>query len=213
MTNKFFILSLMLVSLLGLNACDSEPPTLMKAAQQFESDEIRDQHIAYMRINHMDALKHKRDETMYKGIRTEKYSINACINCHVPESYNGKVLRHTDQEHFCTTCHTYVAAQLDCFECHVDHPMKAQVAANTSSSTTKISKNKQVKKISELDQSELLALAFTHSKSSNKNKVIKNQNPTLAKPSKSGGVSFKDNQQSKSNTSILTTNNNEAKSE
>lgn len=213
MIRRSYIFSLILVSLLGLNACDSEPPVLMKASKQFESDEIRDRHIAYMRKNHMDALKHKRDETMYNGIRTEKNSINACINCHVPESYNGKVLRHTDQEHFCTTCHTYVAAQLDCFECHVDHPMKAEVADNSSSSFTQMSQDTQVKKISELDQSELLALAFTHSKSNDKTDLIDNLIDTATKPSKSGGVSFKHNQQAQSNTSITTTNNSEAISE
>lgn len=115
--------SLMLVFGASLVACDSQPPKLMKAVKQFESDEIRDAHTKHMRKNHMDALLHKRDETVIKGIRTQKYSLKACINCHVPEQHNGKVLRHTDSEHFCSTCHGYVAAQLDCFECHVDHPV------------------------------------------------------------------------------------------
>ncbi len=207
MIRKFIILSLMLVSLLGLSACDSEPPVLMKASQQFETDEIRDRHIAYMRKNHMDALKHKRDETMYQGIRTEMHSINACINCHVPESHNGKVLRHTDQEHFCTTCHSYVAAQLDCFECHVDHPMKTEVAGIPSSPANKL------KKVTDLDQSELHALAFTHSKSSNINKLVQNNSSALSKSPKSGGVSSKDGKEAQSNSSIVTTNNSEAKSE
>ena len=189
----------MLVSLLGLSACDSEPPELMKASKQFESDEIRDRHIAYMRKNHMDALKHKRDETMYKGIRTEKNSINACINCHVPESYNGKVLRHTDQEHFCTTCHTYVAAKLDCFDCHVDHPVKTQVVDKKSNS------NEKVRDVTELTKSELITLAFKYSNASDKNKYISETHAvnntankhksTKGKPHKSGGGSFITNNQ------------------
>ena len=65
------LLSFLSVSLIGLNACDSEPPTLMKASKQFESDEIRDKHKAHMRKNHMDELMHKRDETLYNGIRTK----------------------------------------------------------------------------------------------------------------------------------------------
>jgi hypothetical protein len=118
------VISLLALVLFGLSACDSEPPALMKASKQFDSDEIRDKHVAHMRKYHMVELLHKRDETVYKGIRTEKHSLNACINCHVPETHNGEVLRHTNPEHFCSTCHGYVAAQLDCFQCHVDHPVK-----------------------------------------------------------------------------------------
>ena len=66
------LFSLLALALLGLSACDSEPPALMKASKQFESDEIRDRHVAHMRKNHMDELLHKRDETVYKGIRTAK---------------------------------------------------------------------------------------------------------------------------------------------
>ena len=121
--------SLMLVLGAGLSACDSKPPELMKAVKQFKSDEIRDAHVNNMRKNHMDALLHKRDETVINGIRTEKNSLKACINCHVPEEHNGMILRHTDPEHFCSTCHGYVAAQLDCFQCHVDHPNNSKTAS------------------------------------------------------------------------------------
>lgn len=123
-------LAVLVVSLSSLSGCDSEPPALMKASKQFESDEIRDRHVAHMRKNHMDELLHKRDQTVYKGIRTKKFSLNACIDCHVPEKHNGEVLRHTDPEHFCSTCHGYVAAQLDCFQCHVDHPVKDNSTAD-----------------------------------------------------------------------------------
>ncbi|KAG1650485.1 Hdr-like menaquinol oxidoreductase iron-sulfur subunit 1 [Nymphon striatum] len=92
--------------LFGLSACDSTPPKLMKASKQFDTDERRDQHVAYMRTNHMDVLMHKRDETMYDGIRTKKGSLKACINCHVPEEHNG--------------------------ECHVDHPVKQDKTASSA---------------------------------------------------------------------------------
>ncbi len=119
---SFLFTSLMIVLGAGLSACDSQPPKPMKAVKQFESDEFRDAHVSNMRKNHMDELLHKRDETMEKGIRTEEHSLKACINCHVPKEHNGKILRHTDPEHFCSTCHGYVAQQIDCFQCHVDHP-------------------------------------------------------------------------------------------
>ncbi len=122
--------SLMFVLVTGLSACDSnsKPPELMKAVNQFKSDEIRDRHIENMRINHMDELLHKRDETVINGIRTEDHSLKSCINCHIPEQYNGKVLRSTDPEHFCSTCHNYVAQKIDCFQCHVDHPNNSKVS-------------------------------------------------------------------------------------
>lgn len=122
---------MLIFALVGLTACDkAAPPELMKATKQFDSDEIRNKHVTEMRTNHMDALMHKRDETLYKGIRTRKHSLNACINCHVPETHNGEVLRHTNPEHFCSTCHGYVAAQLDCFTCHVDHPVNEEKTAS-----------------------------------------------------------------------------------
>ena len=196
---KGLIFLLMLIALLGLSACDSEPPTLMKATKQFESDEIRDKHIVDMRKNHMDALKHKRDETVYKGIRTEKNSINACINCHVPESYNGEILRHTDEKHFCTTCHTYVAAKLDCFECHVDHPIKTDDIAevtnpkslNNESLNSEIINSEIINKdLTQLSRSELLILANRYKKTS-----TEDSSEFHSKTAKTGGVSFqvKDN--------------------
>lgn len=112
----------MLIITIGLVACKSEQPEIMKAVKQFESDEIRDKHAAHMRRNHMDELLHKRDLTVIKGIRTKKHSLKECINCHVPEKHNGEVLRHTNPEHFCSSCHGYVAQALDCFQCHADHP-------------------------------------------------------------------------------------------
>ena len=124
----FAILALVTVT---LSACDSEPPKLMKAVKQFDTDARRDAHIANMRKNHKDLLRHKRDETVIKGIRTKKNSLKACINCHVPAEFEGKVLRHTDPRHFCATCHNYVAAKPDCFQCHLDHPVSDSVSVGS----------------------------------------------------------------------------------
>ena len=141
------ILSSLILALgTGLSACDSKPPELMKAVKQFESDEIRDAHVKNMRINHMDELLHKRDETMIKGIRTKKHSLKACINCHVPEQYNGKALKHTDPKHFCSTCHGYVAQQLDCFQCHADRPNNGK-QVTTVAPNDSIHKSVQVKSL------------------------------------------------------------------
>ena len=60
----FYLVAMSGLILSLLVACNSEPPKPMKAVKQFDTVEKRDEHIAFMRKNHMDALKHKRDETM-----------------------------------------------------------------------------------------------------------------------------------------------------
>lgn len=78
-----------------------------------------------MRRNHMKFLLHQRDETVLDGIRTKKYSLTGCINCHAQTSDDGKIVRADDPEYFCTTCHEYTSVKIDCFECHSDRPAAA----------------------------------------------------------------------------------------
>jgi len=73
-----------------------------------------------MRRDHMKLLLHQRDETVLDGIRTKKYSLTGCINCHAQADKNGEILRVDDPGYFCTECHTYAAVKIDCFECHSD---------------------------------------------------------------------------------------------
>jgi hypothetical protein len=124
MTLRTAVLSLLMPMMLAVLVlgCDSNPPPLMPAVKQFQTEEQKSLHVADMRSNHMHRLTHKRDETMYQGIRTPKHSFNACINCHVPAPTTDKVVKHTDPEHFCATCHIEVAVKLDCFQCHADRP-------------------------------------------------------------------------------------------
>ncbi len=72
--------------------------------------------IDVMRTQHMELIQHQRDETMYRGIRTKKYSLKNCVDCHAdPETKSvlGK-------EGFCESCHSYAAVSIDCFSCHTD---------------------------------------------------------------------------------------------
>jgi hypothetical protein len=73
-----------------------------------------------MRRDHMKFLLHQRDETVLNGIRTKKYSLTGCINCHAQADKNGEIVRADDPGYFCTECHTYAAVKIDCFECHSD---------------------------------------------------------------------------------------------
>ncbi|MBF0144084.1 MAG: hypothetical protein HQL57_04725 [Magnetococcales bacterium] len=61
---------------------------------------------AWMRRNHMDFLKHRRDETVREGIRIRDESLLNCQSCH------------TSRTEFCDRCHSFVGVQPDCFHCH-----------------------------------------------------------------------------------------------
>ena len=76
----------------------------------------------YMRKNHMKLLLHQRDETVHKGIRTKKYSLQNCIECHASQKTNSVI---GSDQNFCQTCHTYASVKLDCFECHATKPKAA----------------------------------------------------------------------------------------
>jgi len=69
----------------------------------------------FMRKNHMELLKHQRDETMRQGIRGGKYSLAQCVNCHASKKDNSVL---GSNEHFCQGCHAYAEVKIDCFECH-----------------------------------------------------------------------------------------------
>ena len=74
---------------------------------------------AFMRRNHMQLLKHQRDDTLRGGIRSGQYSLKACIDCHASKTTNSVAASDTN---FCQSCHTYAAVKLDCFECHSNKP-------------------------------------------------------------------------------------------
>jgi hypothetical protein len=74
---------------------------------------------ALMRRNHMKLLKHQRDDTLRGGVRTGKYSLKECIDCHASKTSNSVAAAETN---FCQSCHNYAAVKIDCFECHTNKP-------------------------------------------------------------------------------------------
>lgn len=76
----------------------------------------------FMRRNHMELLKHKRDQTMRQGIRTKDASLQQCVECHSKKAEDGTPIPINAPGQFCTTCHEYAAVKLDCFECHRTTP-------------------------------------------------------------------------------------------
>jgi len=101
---------------------DSQPkaggapkPVITKAVKGEQCVEPNDT----MRRNHMKLLDHHRDETVLNGIRTKKYSLKECINCHASEK-TGSVA--TAKDDFCVSCHSFAAVKIDCFDCHSTKP-------------------------------------------------------------------------------------------
>lgn len=74
----------------------------------------------FMRRNHMKLILHQRDETMHKGIRTEKYSLKNCVNCHADPKTNSVL----GKDGFCESCHVFASVSIDCFSCHSSAPEK-----------------------------------------------------------------------------------------
>jgi hypothetical protein len=79
-----------------------------------------------MRRQHPEMLKHQRDITMHEGVRTPRYSLKGCVDCHA-SAKTGSVL---GDQGFCQSCHAYAGVKLDCFECHASRPRVAAVAAS-----------------------------------------------------------------------------------
>ncbi len=73
----------------------------------------------YMRRNHMKVLDGHRDKTVHEGVRTKKYSLKECINCHASQK-TGSVTAAKDN--FCVSCHSYASVKIDCFDCHSSKP-------------------------------------------------------------------------------------------
>ncbi len=100
---------------LGSAQAEAPKPVIQKAVKGEQCVEDTD----YMRKNHMKVLDHHRDKTVIEGIRTKKYSLKECINCHASEK-SGSVAKAKDD--FCVSCHSFAAVKIDCFECHSTKP-------------------------------------------------------------------------------------------
>lgn len=120
-----------LSSALLLGGCEAEalgpeiPPA--KGEQCVEPTEV-------MRRSHMEFILHQRDDTVHDGIRSSKHSLEGCLDCHVQPTAEGKYPRFPDKDHFCSSCHIYAAVEIDCFQCHADHPVDADQPAAASGS-------------------------------------------------------------------------------
>ena len=85
----------------------------------------------WMRRNHMNVLMHQRDGTVHDGIRTSRFSLTGCVDCHAVKGADGKPVTIASRDHFCRTCHDYAAVRVDCFECHASRPESAGAAVGS----------------------------------------------------------------------------------
>ena len=118
---KILLLGLLLGTTGTGSAGDSLLPVIPEAQKRFSAEQGCVEPVDEMRKNHMEYILHQRDETMHEGIRTPQYSLVECINCHVSDAPDA--LRISSEEHFCNSCHSYAAVNVDCFQCHADRPV------------------------------------------------------------------------------------------
>lgn len=83
----------------------------------------------YMRRYHMMELKHHRDETTHRGVRTKQYSLKECVACHATTDSAGKAIPINAPGQFCASCHEYAAVTIDCFQCHATKPEDSRQAS------------------------------------------------------------------------------------
>jgi hypothetical protein len=82
----------------------------------------------FMRRNHMDLMKHQRDDTVHAGVRDGKFSLKGCVQCHASRETGSVAAGPKD---FCVSCHSYAAVKIDCFECHASKPGAPGLAGAT----------------------------------------------------------------------------------
>jgi hypothetical protein len=78
-----------------------------------------------IRRNHMDYLKHGRDDVVRDGIRISRFQLHGCIACHASVEESGNYRPVDEEGEFCSSCHEYAAVSLACFQCHRTTPEPA----------------------------------------------------------------------------------------
>lgn len=95
-----------------------------------------------IRKNHMIFLKHDRDLRVQKGNSDIEYSLKECVACHVVRDDIGSPVSYESPQHFCRSCHDYVAVKIDCFSCHNSKPDGDAIQSLPNPHADKIAINK-----------------------------------------------------------------------
>ena len=121
---------LAVLTALPRGACAADPTWLPKPARGQGETCVAD--TDWMRRNHMTVLNHQRDNTVHDGIRTKRFSLKGCIECHAVKGANAEPVTAASPQHFCRACHDYAAVRVDCFECHASRPVARAPAAGAA---------------------------------------------------------------------------------
>ena len=70
----------------------------------------------------MRFLLHQRDDTVRSGVRGARHSLVGCVGCHAQTDAQGVPIPVNASGQFCESCHSFVGASPDCFECHATVP-------------------------------------------------------------------------------------------
>jgi hypothetical protein len=122
---SLFILAYLTLGIFTIGHAESSfisLPTPPKAKSPYSATQACVAPTPEIRRFHGQYLKHQRDDTMHRGIRTPQYSLVGCISCHVVPNDQGQYPTLQTPEHFCQTCHSYAAVNIDCFQCHASQP-------------------------------------------------------------------------------------------
>jgi hypothetical protein len=111
---------LVVLLLAAIGCAMAAPPLPAVPAAQAGTQCVEDS--ATMRREHMNFLRHQRDQTVHGGIRGAKYSLKDCVACHATTKTGSVSAQAGD---FCVACHGYAAVKIDCFECHTGQPPAA----------------------------------------------------------------------------------------
>lgn len=116
------LLLLFIVSFAGLSLAEAIPQAVEGSAkaEQQGSECVRDPQ--WMRMNHMEVIRHQRDLTVHQGIRGSKDALANCVDCHARKDAGQKPVPVNAQQQFCAGCHTYTATSITCFQCHSNVP-------------------------------------------------------------------------------------------
>lgn len=105
----------------------------------------------FMRRNHMEVIKHQRDETVHNGIRSTKHSLAGCIECHVSYAVDNTPVPVNTGGQFCRSCHEFAAVGgMGCFGCHATVPV--QLTAETGDQALPIGGLEKVDVTREVEQ-------------------------------------------------------------
>lgn len=129
----------MVICVSMIRAFAGSPENIPPPKGKYSEDTVCVEPVEIMRRQHFEYILDHRDKTVVEGIRTKKYSLIGCIDCHITPNAQGEYARYSEETHFCASCHQFTAVTIDCFQCHADRPEEAMRKASNLNRKTVLS--------------------------------------------------------------------------